>query len=57
MNDREMAMQSLHAAFRNERQREGGDRIPDPRQDVSFRRFMLDPTFRDLAEALMQPAI
>lgn len=57
MNDREKAMQSLHAAFRNERQREGGDRIPDPRQDVSFRRFMLDPTFRDLAESLMQPAI
>ena len=57
MNDREKAMQSLHAAFRNDRQREAGDRIPDPRQDVSFRRFMLDPIFRDLAEALMQPAI
>lgn len=57
MNDLEKAMQSLHAAFRHDRQRKGGDRIPDPRQDVSFRRFMLDPTFRDLAESLMQPAI
>jgi len=57
MDDREKAMQSLHAAFRNDRHQEAGDHIPDPRQDVSFRRFMLDPIFRDLAEALMQPAI
>ncbi len=57
MNDREKAMQSLHEAFRNDRQREAGDRIPDPRQDVSFRRFMLDPAFRELADSLMQPAI
>ena len=57
MNDREKAMQSLHAAFHNDRQRETDDRIPDPRQDVSFRRFMLDPAFRKLADSLMQPAI
>ena len=57
MNDREKAMQSLHAAFRNNRQWSRDERIPDPRQDVSFKRFMLDPTFRELAESLMQPAI
>ncbi|MEK6803876.1 MAG: tetratricopeptide repeat protein [Nitrospirota bacterium] len=57
MNDRERAMQSLHAAFHNDRQRDAGDRIPDPRQDVSFKRFMLDPAFKELAESLMRPAI
>ncbi|MBI4002786.1 MAG: tetratricopeptide repeat protein [Nitrospira defluvii] len=57
MNDRDKAMQSLHAAFRNNRHRDWGEAIPDPRQDVSFRQFMLDPTFRNLTESLMQPAI
>lgn len=56
MNDRDQTMQSLHAAFRN-RPATGIDSLPDPRQDVFFRRFMLDPSFRTLAEHLMQPAI
>lgn len=56
LNDRDHAMQSLHAAFRN-RHPNGNESLPDPRQDVSFRRFMLDPSFRTLAEMLMQPAI
>lgn len=56
MNDRDHAMQSLHAAFRN-RLSNGNESLPDPRQDVSFKRFMLDPSFRTLAEFLMKPAI
>ena len=56
MNDRDHAMQSLRAAFYN-RDHNKNDTLPDPRQDISFRRFMLDPSFRILAESLMQPAI
>jgi tetratricopeptide (TPR) repeat protein len=56
MNDRDHAMQSLHAAFRN-RLPSGNESLPDPRQDVTFKRFMLDPSFRTLAELLMKPAI
>ncbi len=56
MNDRDHAMQSLHAAF-DTHQRNGNEKLPDPRQDISFRRFMLDPSFRTLAEMLMRPAI
>lgn len=56
MNDRDHAMQSLHAAF-YKRHQHGNEKLPDPRQDISFRRFMLDPSFRTLAESLMQPAI
>jgi tetratricopeptide (TPR) repeat protein len=56
MNDRDRAIQSLHAAFGNNRQRNPDETMPDPRQDVSFRRLMLDPAFRTLAESLMQPA-
>lgn len=57
MNEREKAMQSLHDAFLHFRLSNERDPIPDPRQDVSFRRFMLDPAFRTLTESLMQPAI
>lgn len=57
MNNRDKAMQSLHDAFLHSRRRNEGDPMPDPRQDVSFGRFMLDPAFRTLAESLMQPAI
>lgn len=57
MNDRDKLMQSLHAAFFYHRNRRGSERMPDPRQDVSFGRFMLDPVFRRLTEALVQPAI
>lgn len=57
MNDREKAMQSLHAAFHNNHRQDPGEYMPDPRQDVSFRRLMLDPAFRTLTESLMQPPI
>jgi hypothetical protein len=57
MNDRDGAMQSLDAAFRSHQGRNLDEPIPDPRQDVSFRRFMLDPAVRTLAESLMRPAI
>ncbi len=57
MNDRDKAMQSLHDAFLHSRRRKEGDPMPDPRQDVSFGRLMLDPAFRMLTESLMQPAI
>ncbi len=57
MNDPDQAMQSLHAAFRNHRRQDAGESIPDPRQDISFRRLMLDPVFRTLTESLMLPAI
>ncbi len=57
MNDRDMAMQSLRDAFLHSRRRNESDPMPDPRQDVSFGRLMLDPAFRTLTESLMQPAI
>ena len=57
MNDRDKAMQSLHDAFLHSRRRNEGDPIPDPRQDVSFGRLMLDPAFRTLTESLMQSPI
>lgn len=57
MNERDGAMQALHDAFLHFRQGPERDPIPDPRQDVSFRRLMLDPAFRTLTESLMQPAI
>lgn len=57
MNERDRAMQSLHDAFQHFRESHRHDAIPDPRQDVSFGRLMLDPEFRTLTESLMQPAI
>lgn len=57
MNDREKTMHSLGAAFFYHHDRRSDERMPDPRQDVAFARFMLDPAFRRLAESLMQPAI
>ena len=57
MNERDRAMQSLHDAFLHFRRSNDREPIPDPRQDVSFGRFMLDPAFRTLTESLMQPAI
>jgi hypothetical protein len=56
MNDRNHAMQSLHAAFKS-RHANGNESLPDPRQDACFRRVMLDPSFRALVDSLMQPAI
>ena len=57
MNERDRAMQSLHDAFRHFRISHEREPMPDPRQDVSFGRLMLDPEFRTLTESLMQPAI
>jgi tetratricopeptide (TPR) repeat protein len=56
MNDRNHAMQSLHAAFKSSRPNDN-ESLPDPRQDDCFRRVMLDPSFRALVDSLMQPAI
>ncbi len=57
MNDRDKMLQALDTAFFHHRNRQGDKQMPDPRQDVSFSRFLLDPAFRRLAESLMQPAI
>jgi len=57
MNERDAAMQALHDAFLHFRRSPARDPIPDPRQDISFGRLMLDPAFRTLTESLMQPAI
>lgn len=57
MSDREKMMQSLNAAFLHHRNRQSAEPLPDPRQDVAFARFMLDPAFRRLTELLLQPAI
>lgn len=57
MNDRDTMMQHLDTAFFHHRNRQSDEHMPDPRQDASFSRFMLDPAFRRLAESLMQPAI
>ena len=57
MNDRDRMLQALDSAFFHHRNRQGDKQMPDPRQDGSFGRFMLDPAFRRLAESLMQPAI
>lgn len=57
MHDREKMLQALDTAFFHHRTRQGDEQMPDPRQDLSFSRFMSDPAFRRLAESLVQPAI
>jgi hypothetical protein len=56
MNDRNHAMESLHAAFNSPGAKDSA-LLPDPRQDDCFKRVMLDPSFRALVDSLMQPAI
>jgi tetratricopeptide (TPR) repeat protein len=53
MDDLDHAMQSLKAAFRHRKNLNPGDKgMPDPRQNVSFQRFMKHETFRNLVNDL-----
>lgn len=53
MNDLDHAMQSLTIAFRHRKNQNPGDKgMPDPRQNLSFQRFMKDETFRNLVNDL-----
>ena len=53
MNDLDHAMQSLTTAFRHRKnQNPGEEKMPDPRQETSFQRFMKKDTFRNLVNDL-----
>jgi len=53
MNDLNHAMQSLKTAFRHRKNHNPGEKgMPDPRQDLSFQRFMKNETFRNLVNDL-----
>ena len=53
MNDLDHAMQSLTTAFRHRKnQNPGEEKMPDPRQKLSFQRFMKNDTFRNLVNNL-----
>ena len=53
MNDLNHAMQSLTTAFRHRKnQNPGEEKMPDPRQNSSFQRFMKNDTFRNLVNDL-----
>ncbi len=53
MNDRDHAMQSLTTAFRHRKnQNPGEEKMPDPRKNSSFQRFMKNDTFRNLVNDL-----
>src|SRR4029077_11704329 len=56
MNDLDHAMQSLKTAFRHRKNQNSGETVmPDPRQSLSFQRFMKDDNFRDLVNGLAAP--
>jgi tetratricopeptide (TPR) repeat protein len=53
MNDLAHAMQSLTTAFRHRKNQNSGEgKMPDPRQNLSFQRFMKNETFRNLVNDL-----
>ena len=53
MNDLDHAMQSLTTAFRHRKNQNPGEvKMPDPRQNLSFQRFMKNETFRNLVNDL-----
>ena len=53
MNDLNHAMQSLTTAFRyRKNQNPGEEKMPDPRKNLSFQRFMKNDTFRNLLNDL-----
>ena len=53
MNDLDHTMQSLTIAFRHRKNQNPGDKgMPDPRQNLSFQRFMKNETFRNLVNDL-----
>jgi tetratricopeptide (TPR) repeat protein len=55
MNDMRNAMTSLTRAFAHKENLIAGEKIPDPRGDDSFQRFMKNREFKDLVDALMKP--
>ncbi len=53
MNELDHTIQSLKTAFRHRKNLNPGDKgMPDPRQNVSFQRFMKNETFRNLLNDL-----
>jgi tetratricopeptide (TPR) repeat protein len=53
MNDLDHAMQSLTTAFRHRKNQNPGEvKMPDPRQNLSFQRFMKNDIFRNLVNDL-----
>jgi tetratricopeptide (TPR) repeat protein len=53
MNDLDHAMQSLKTAFRQRKNQNSGETVmPDPRQSLSFQRFMKHDIFRNLVNDL-----
>ena len=53
MNELDHTIQSLKTAFRHRKNLNPGDKgMPDPRQSVSFQRFMKNDTFRNLVNDL-----
>ena len=53
MNDLDHTMQSLTIAFRHRKNQNPSDKgMPDPRQNLSFQRFMKNETFRNLVDDL-----
>ena len=53
MNDLDHAMQSLKTAFRHRKNQNSGETVmPDPRQNLSFQRFMKHDIFRNLVNDL-----
>jgi tetratricopeptide (TPR) repeat protein len=53
MNDLDHAMQSLKTAFRHRKNQNSGETVmPDPRQSLSFQRFMKHDIFRNLVNDL-----
>lgn len=53
MNELDYTIQSLKTAFRHRKNLNPGDKgMPDPRQNISFQRFMKHETFRNLVNNL-----
>lgn len=53
MNARDDAMRSLETAVSYRQNQNAGERMPDPRKDSSFQRFMGQPDFRNFLNRLM----
>ena len=56
LNDKVNAMEQLTKAFELRANAIPGEKMPDPRKDDSFARFMKDPEFSALAERLAKSA-
>ena len=55
MNKMELAMEYLEQAFERKANVIPGEKMPDPRTDDSFQRFMKNESFRKLVDSLMAP--